>query len=265
MVNLIIGGGNLKGLAFLGSLEYLHNNNLLSDLNNFYGCSIGAIIGVFYIIGYTPNEILQLMINTDFNNFWDLDLNNLEKNYSLLGFNLFNFIKLNFSKKENINITFKQFYEKYSININIISVSMSKREIIKLNHIDYPNLEVLTAIRASSSIPLIHPPVKINNDYFIDGCTKCLSGCLSDDSTDDNTYIIRLKQKPMKINNFYEYIYELFNTLTINNKDIYTKNTIELDFDDYLNHKYQYNDINNSDKIQFYYNGLKQAKEQIEI
>lgn len=261
MVNLTIGGGSLRGLAFLGALEYLHSNNLLSNIDEFYGCSIGAIIGILYIIGYTPTELLDLMIDSNFVEYWDFDFKNLETNFSLLGLNFSNFIKLIFSKKEDINITFKQFYEKYSININIICVCMSKRELIKFNHVDYPNVELLTGLRASSSIPIIFPPVKIGDDYYIDGCSKCLSGCLSDNT---KGYIIRLESTVSKIENFYDYVSELFKTLLINQKEINTINTISISLSSYFMTKIKFDDISNSDKIQLFYEGLKQAKDTME-
>jgi len=42
MNELFIGGGGFDGFTFLGSLEYIHKNNLL-DLKRFYGCSIGSL------------------------------------------------------------------------------------------------------------------------------------------------------------------------------------------------------------------------------
>ena len=59
MVNLTIGGGSLRGIAFVGSLEYLYSNNYISIIDNFYGCSVGSIIGILYLIGYKPLEILN--------------------------------------------------------------------------------------------------------------------------------------------------------------------------------------------------------------
>ena len=43
MVNLTIGGGNFKGISYLGTLEYLHQNNLVNKIDNFYGTSVGSI------------------------------------------------------------------------------------------------------------------------------------------------------------------------------------------------------------------------------
>ena len=94
MVNLTIGGGSVKGLAFTGALEYLFINDLVTNkiieeneinkIKNFYGSSVGAIIGILFLIGYTPFEILQILINLNLQDFWDLNIINIEKNFSLI-------------------------------------------------------------------------------------------------------------------------------------------------------------------------------------
>ena len=66
MNDLCIGGGGFTGISFIGSLEYLDKNNLL-DLKNFYGTSIGSLIGVAYIIGIKPIEMLTFILKL--NNF----------------------------------------------------------------------------------------------------------------------------------------------------------------------------------------------------
>ena len=166
MVNLIIGGGSIKGVAYTGALEYLHSNNLLANIKKFYGSSVGSIIGIFYCSGYSPFQILQILLSLNFEDLWDFSFDNIEKKYSILS-NLF-FIKIReiYSQSENPNITFKQFYEKYNIDLNIFATSLTSRSNICFNKDNYPDVEILTVVQASSSIPLVFPPVIINDEYF---------------------------------------------------------------------------------------------------
>ncbi len=48
-------GGGVKGVAHLGVLKYLEENNIKIDYIS--GCSSGSIIAVLYACGYTPDEI----------------------------------------------------------------------------------------------------------------------------------------------------------------------------------------------------------------
>ena len=83
MNDLFIGGGGYSGIMFIGVLEYLHENNLL-NLKNFYGCSIGSLIGILYLSGYTPKEILSKFMELNLNEIVKYDfynISNFSKNY----------------------------------------------------------------------------------------------------------------------------------------------------------------------------------------
>ena len=262
MVRLTIGGGNFKGIAFIGALEYLHSKNYLDYLDEFYGTSIGSVIGILYIIGYKPYEIFLEILSINLKEFWDFNINNLEQKYSFLSDKLF--IKINElinKKEENIEITLNEFYKKYSININIYSVSIKQRKVVNFNKDTYPDLMLITALKASCSIPLMFPPVKIGTDYFIDGCCKCISGCYFNDIGLHSGYIIRLNDEYSEINSFTDYLFELLNCILINDEPVCTFNTLILTFKNtkYSN-KVNFNDLTNSDKTYLFYEGLKQAK-----
>jgi len=257
MVNLTIGGGSFKGLAFLGALEYLHINNYINNIEHFHGCSIGSIMGVFYIIGFTPFEMLDIFLKLDLRQFWDINLNNIDKSYSILSDTFFKTINNIFKTKEDINITIGEFYCKYNVNINIHVVSIKQRKSVIFNKDTYPNLKVLTAIQASASIPIIFPPVKIDNDYYVDGCTKCLNGHSSNNTTG---YIIKLNNKYNEIDSFSTYISQLLQCMLTNEENVITKNTIEIELDSKYNDKIDFSNITYSDKIKLYYDGLTQAK-----
>ena len=103
-------------------------------------------------------------------------------------------LKFTRSASANPNITFKQFYEKYNIDLNIFATSLTSRSNICFNKDNYPDVEILTVVQASSSIPLIFPPVIINDEYFIDGCMKCIDGVCNkiiEDNSDDINIIIK--------------------------------------------------------------------------
>ena len=263
MVKLTIGGGNFKGAAFIGALEYLHKQNYLDYLDEFNGTSIGSYIGIMYIIGFEPYDILLELLNINLKELWDFNLNNLQSNYCLISNKIFNtFNEIIFKKENNINnITIKELYDKYSVNINIYSVSIKLRKIIIFNKDTYPDLLLITALKASCSIPLLFPPVKIDDDYFIDGCCKNITGCYYNDCGLHSGYIIRLSDEYNNIDTFSNYIFELLNCFLLNDEQIDSKNTIILSFKNskYRN-KINFNDIDKSDIVYLYYEGLTQAK-----
>ena len=264
MVNLTIGGGNFKGISYLGALEYLHQNNLVNKIDNFYGTSVGSIMGTFFLIGYTPFEIFKFILELNLEDFWDFNITNIENNYSLISDALFIKFKDLFSVKENVDITFYEFYKKTNINLNIFATSLKDRKNVCFNADTYPNLKIIKAVQASSSIPLIFPPVIINDEYFIDGCMKCIDGvCSKYVCCDDNIvhFIIKGDYNTKKINSFFDYLSEVINSTLQNEELLETENTIKINIPKEYNNKFNFNNIKKSDKLKLFNVGLIQAKE----
>lgn len=63
-VGLVLSGGGAKGMAHIGLIRVLEENNIPIDY--IAGTSIGAIIGGLYAAGYTPDEMEALFKSDDF-------------------------------------------------------------------------------------------------------------------------------------------------------------------------------------------------------
>ncbi len=66
-VGLVLSGGGAKGMAHIGVIRVLEENNIPIDY--IAGTSIGAIVGGLYAAGYTPDEMEELFKSDDFY-FW---------------------------------------------------------------------------------------------------------------------------------------------------------------------------------------------------
>ncbi|MCD7936412.1 MAG: patatin-like phospholipase family protein [Tannerellaceae bacterium] len=66
-VGLVLSGGGAKGAAHIGVIKALEENNVPIDYVT--GTSIGAIIGSLYAIGYSPEEMLELILSDEFG-YW---------------------------------------------------------------------------------------------------------------------------------------------------------------------------------------------------
>ncbi len=90
-LGIALSGGGAKGAAHIGVLEALKENGIKIDYIS--GTSSGSIIAAFYAAGYSPNEILRLLVNnTKSNKLLDYDKS--------IGFKL---MKLLVSRKLTIN------------------------------------------------------------------------------------------------------------------------------------------------------------------
>ena len=59
--HLVLSGGGLKGISFLGVLEYLQRHNKLNvhNLDTYAGSSAGAIISAMLCVGLTTAELFK--------------------------------------------------------------------------------------------------------------------------------------------------------------------------------------------------------------
>ena len=61
---LVLGPGGIKGFAELGALIFLESVNYIDSIDTIVGCSVGSVIGLLLIIGYSATEILSEVIQS---------------------------------------------------------------------------------------------------------------------------------------------------------------------------------------------------------
>ena len=65
-IGLVLSGGGAPGIAHIGIIKALEENNIPVDY--IAGTSIGAIVGGMYTMGMTPDEMIEVIKSTDFKN-----------------------------------------------------------------------------------------------------------------------------------------------------------------------------------------------------
>ena len=58
-VGLVLSGGGAKGMTHIGIIRALEENNIPIDY--IAGTSMGAIIGSLYAMGYSPDDMVELL------------------------------------------------------------------------------------------------------------------------------------------------------------------------------------------------------------
>ena len=221
MYNLLLSGGGLKGLLHLGALKALEEKNLLKDIKNYGGASIGSIIALLLCIGYNYNDIMIIILKINMNKFYDItDVFELLNIYGLMNWDpcerfLRLLLETKFKKK---NISFKELYELTSKTLHINAINVNTTEEIIFNHINYPDIDIVDACLASSSLPFLFSPRIINDNHYIDPFTvnNCPYNIFSNDL--ENTICLSIndflnKNTYTKIDSFQNYIMNVFNSL----------------------------------------------------
>ncbi len=186
-VGLVFSGGGATGLAHIGVLKALEENNIPIDYIT--GTSAGALIGALYASGYSPIEIEQIAISEKFLLMSDGEL---EEEYKYYIFNsdvdadVFSFrfsedSTLQKSLPTNlINPTFSDFelmsllgtnpknieqsFDNLFIPFRCVASNISTKESIL-----FKNGPLNIAVRSSMTYPFYISPISVNGTLMFDG------------------------------------------------------------------------------------------------
>jgi len=148
---LVLSGGGTRGFAHLGVLKALEEHNIKPDI--IAGVSAGSIAGAFYADGKSPGEALELLANHKLLDYLELTI---PKKTGLVGMKGFEK-----TLKEHLNA---KTFEELKIPLIVFAVNMNTAEYVRFDKGD-----LITAVKASSSIPVVFPPVEIDGHQYLDG------------------------------------------------------------------------------------------------
>ena len=156
---LVLSGGGIKGLATLGALKCLIDNEIIVKPEIICGTTSGSAIGLFLAIGYTPQDIYNLLFEIDFSELLKTDFTKIfdEVCFGLNSPDPIMYIVSAVLDKKKIDkkITFKELYDQYKIKLIITGTSLNDVSIHYFSIDNDPSMQILKAIRISISIPLI--------------------------------------------------------------------------------------------------------------
>jgi predicted acylesterase/phospholipase RssA len=173
--SIVISGGAFKAISVFGVIKYLEEKCLIKNIKNLIGTSAGSIICFMIALGYTSNEMIQFIGNlpdeiTQFNIDLDNILNVLDT-YAIDDGNRIDLLLKKILKKKLFidDITFLDFTKVTGKNLIVCVTNLTKAESEYWSIDTKPNFSVIQALRISSSIPLIFPPIKIDDMLYVDG------------------------------------------------------------------------------------------------
>lgn len=148
---LVLGGGTARGFAHIGVLKVLQQNGLMPDL--VVGCSAGALVGSLFASGIPAQQLEELAMRVKDNEIADLVSGN--KRGMVAGEALQNFVN---RQVHNARI------EQFKTSFAALATNLTAGEAAVFTAGDAG-----LAVRASSSIPAIFIPTRIQEQEFVDG------------------------------------------------------------------------------------------------
>jgi NTE family protein len=173
--NLVMEGGGIRGIAYIGALQVLDSAGQLKQLERVGGTSAGAIQACLLAVGYTPAEILDALQSTSFKQFNDGSFLaipgavRLQKHMGWYkGEALTQWMEEKIAAKTgNAHITFQKLYEQQQslgrVSLYITGTDLSWQRLRVFSHETYPNMRIADAVRISASIPFYFRPVWIDS------------------------------------------------------------------------------------------------------
>ena len=151
-IGLALGSGGSRGLAHIGVIKALEENNIPIDF--IAGSSIGAMVGGFYAARLSIKKMEEISLETNWRRMFSLVDPHLKQGL-ISGEKVKTFIEgyVDGKKIEDCKIPFVA-----------VATDLKTGEIVILN-----KGEMAQAIRASISIPLVFKPVEIDGKTLADG------------------------------------------------------------------------------------------------
>lgn len=186
-VGLVLSGGGAAGLAHVGVLKALEENNIPIDYIT--GTSAGALVGSLYAAGYSPEEIeayllsdkFQMMLKGEIKANQHFLMREPDPNAGLIGISVSQDSLLKKSLPTNFRSSALLDYEMMKIlgpasasnHNNFDSLFVPFRcvaaDIAQKRSIIYQDGSLNAAVRASMSYPFYFKPIRIDNILLFDG------------------------------------------------------------------------------------------------
>lgn len=147
---IVLSGGGARGFAHLGVLQALHEYRIEPDV--FSGASAGSIVGALIADGNTPYEIIETFGSNSIFKYVDITL-------PVTGLLKLSVFDKSFKKVMKAR-TFEELQKK--LFVTATNITQAREEV-------FSSGELIPIIKASSSIPVVFPPVKIDGNEYLDG------------------------------------------------------------------------------------------------
>jgi NTE family protein len=196
-IGLVLSGGGAKGAAHIGVLKYIEEAGIPIDY--IAGTSIGAVVGGMYALGYSADEIFNLISSLDWERLMSNNVDRKKISFRSKQEKGTHIISVPFSMKtREEDLRSRSFRNSLPDGIisgdNLVnlfnSLSVGYTDSLSFNELPTPFICIATnmingkadvldkgeftkALRASMAIPVLFDPIKIGETLYADGGLVC--------------------------------------------------------------------------------------------
>lgn len=173
--NLVMEGGGIKGIAYGGALKELENRGIMESIVRVAGTSAGAIQASLVAVGYSAEEITNIVANTPIEAFNDDGFLTKGSRRLIKKFGWFqgdsflekmeNLVHL---RTGNANLTFAELHDLAKAypfrDLYVTGCNLTEQKVEVFSYETYPNMRIVDAVRISMSIPLYYRAVWLTKE-----------------------------------------------------------------------------------------------------
>lgn len=186
-VGLVLSGGGAKGIAHVGVIKALEEQEIPIDY--IVGTSMGAVVGAFYAAGYSPEEIEEIVRDPTFQDWIDgtptekyqynytksqdnaswlkLDLILDPKSGATFNTPIANDLIINFVLNEYLTQAAQRAnfdFDKLWVPFRSVAADVFTQRTVPID-----SGSIMEAVRSSMAVPFFYRPIKYQNQYLFDG------------------------------------------------------------------------------------------------
>ncbi|MFD2201013.1 patatin-like phospholipase family protein [Shivajiella indica] len=149
-IGIALSGGGVRGISHLGVLKALNQKGIFP--NRISGSSAGAIAGALYASGLSPDQILEIIVKTNYFKF-------LKPAISWTGI----------LKMDTVQELYVKYFPEDSFEALKIPLIIAATDLRRAKVVYFSEGKLIRPLLASSCIPGMFDPILIDKHYYIDG------------------------------------------------------------------------------------------------
>lgn len=159
--HLVLAPGGLVVYAYAGF--FISNSNILKDVESVTGASAGALWGMLYAFGYSPDRILEILLSVNLKEVLKPSAVAFVRHYGVYPGDVIR--KCLLSLVDDRDLTFSEL----DVQFNVGAYCLNLARTVYFSRDATPGVKVVDAVMASMCVPGLMAPVKINDMLYVDG------------------------------------------------------------------------------------------------
>jgi NTE family protein len=163
---LVLSGGGINGIAHVGCLAALGDDDVLEKIDTVAGTSAGSLIAAMWCLGLDMREVFRTVYLMDRTRLGSVSLGNATTSFGIDGGEGLSTLIETFVPP---TATFADVLRDRGKTLLITATCLTDETSVTFGPATHPHMPISLAVRMSCSIPLVFAGVRYENKVYVDG------------------------------------------------------------------------------------------------